>query len=239
MEHLRANGASDAQVMELAREEMVGTGPQTMKVFVKLENPLKLGGKEEYWETDYDPEDDYAEPTGKAWEFVEKLQEVASQYDETDRMEPSNLDDLKIEGGKVGEFIRAAQEAYPYATDPSTGELASAEIVRQTLEEMGYDGIIDATVNRKFGTQSGRRSAMAGMGPETVHVIAFPNKAVVKSATGNVGTFDPKERDIRLMPEESKPVSSKLSKRAAPGLSGMGALTQEVEEEAGDLAGMR
>jgi len=65
-----------------------------------------------------------------------------------------------------------------------------AEKVAEDLQRKGYDGI-------KYDT---------GFGP-TWHVAFSPTQ--IKSATGNIGTFDPKSPDIRLKPIPEKPVKVK------------------------------
>jgi len=68
------------------------------------------------------------------------------------------------------------------------GELGGNEYIRAAFEAAGYDGIIDNTVDSKFGTTSGRMNQMAGMDADTVHYIAFqPNQ--IKSAVNNSGEF--------------------------------------------------
>jgi len=69
-------------------------------------------------------------------------------------------------------------------------------VVRKALEHAGYDGIADHTVARKWGSERGPKTGMAGVDKDTTHYIAF-KPTQIKSATGNQGTFDPKNPDIR------------------------------------------
>jgi hypothetical protein len=64
--------------------------------------------------------------------------------------------------------------------------LGNAEIGNAWLREQGYDGII----------KQRNRYTENGYVPEVVEVVAF-NPEQVKSATGNKGTFDPSNPDIR------------------------------------------
>lgn len=193
-----------------AREELTGHGGATMKVFAKLDNPLKLGQNELYWGVEF-PEEE-GEPTGKMVDFVNAIRDEASRFDEADP-QSDRLDEMLYEGGKPSDAIAAAKETYPYATDEN-GDIATSEIIRAAIEHMGYDGIIDGTVDTKFGSQRRTGKQMSGMHEGTVHVIAFKSDQI-KSATGNAGTFDPKNPDMRFSPgreydprSESTPIHS-------------------------------
>jgi hypothetical protein len=177
----------------LARKELTGHGGATMKVFVRLENPLVLGGKGEgYWDMSYD--EDTGMETGKLAEFASALHSVASRYDDADPSEA--LQDF-IDGGKPSEIIARLREheGMSMATDPDTGDIATSQIIAEALQRMGYDGIIDRTVNEKFGSQRRMGKQMEGMDENTVHVISF-DASSVKSATGNRGSFDRSNPDI-------------------------------------------
>src|SRR5208282_776470 len=78
------------------------------------------------------------------------------------------------------------------------GEVASAEIVRRAVARMGYDGIIDRTVNKKFGSERTGGVPMEGVNSGTVHYVAF-KPGTIKSATGNRGTFNENNPDIGYM----------------------------------------
>lgn len=190
----------------------------TMKLYAKLENPLKVGGgNEERWDLDYpkveyakgqhnpNPEElDYENPQGKMVDFVEALRSASHNFNDVDGDKLNSLIGELHERGMDGipasrvlDMVRKS-EAITYATDDQ-GHMASSELIRQALEKMGYDGIIDTTVDKKFGSGSGRTRPMAGMNPDTVHVIAFKPESV-KSATGNNGKYNPKNPDIRYSP---------------------------------------
>jgi hypothetical protein len=88
---------------------------------------------------------------------------------------------------------------YDYTDDQ--GRIQNSEILKNVVQNMGYDGIIDRTVNKKFGSERRVGKGMEGMDPDTVHYIAFePNQ--IKSAIGNTGEFDPSNPDIRFMPDD-------------------------------------
>ena len=102
-----------------------------------------------------------------------------------------------------------------YAYDPDSGDSATNEIWRSALQHAGHDGIIDHTVDDKFGSNrrgfaGARIPGMEGVTPETTHYIAF-HPEQIKSAVGNRGTFDPKETDIRK--SEGGDVEKKKNRR--------------------------
>lgn len=91
-------------------------------------------------------------------------------------------------------------EQLGYASNDE-GTLIRGEIIRAAIEALGYDGIIDTTVDTKFGSQKKQGTPMAGMNADTVHYIVFKAEQV-KSAVGNVGTFDPNDPRILYQKEE-------------------------------------
>jgi hypothetical protein len=76
---------------------------------------------------------------------------------------------------------------YRYVFDRN-GNPVPGEVLRLALQKMGFDGVIDHTVSEKF-------LAMAGVSGGTTHYIAFKPEQI-KSALGNVGTFNPADRRI-------------------------------------------
>lgn len=183
-----------------ARVEMVAHGGATIPVYLSFQNPAVIGGENETtltWTENFDEEtDSYDEPTGTLVDFVEALRQEAGNFEEggvndlTGELSQLGVDfDGQVPISKVIEAIKA-DESFGYHTDPQTGDIASNEIVRAALQRVGFDGIIDSTVDEKFGSQRRIGKAMAGMAPETAHYIAFRPEQI-KSAIGNRGTFDP------------------------------------------------
>lgn len=201
---------ADRQLLlyELARTKLVGEGPVTMKVFAKLENPLKLGENEGYWDVNFSED---GEPAGKMIEFVEALRNEAKQYKyDQANFDESEFGDIAYDGASPSKAIEAARKSIPYATDDA-GDSATNEIIRAAIERMGYDGIIDGTVNKKFGSQRRTGKQMEGMGEDTHHIIIFDSKQV-KSATGNTGEFDASNPDISFMPEDERQTPQERAK---------------------------
>jgi hypothetical protein len=192
---------------KIARKELTQHGGATMKVFVKLENPLKLGENEPYWGSEWPADENGApvgEPTGKMIDFLQAIRNESRRD-----VDLSALDDVAMDGMKAGKAIAEAKKALGDSEDDN-GDLNGNEIIRTAIERMGYDGILDGTVDEKFGYKKGLGKPMKGVGPSTVHVIAFwPEQ--VKSATGNRGTFTKGSRSM-LEAEAPHPFYSALTK---------------------------
>lgn len=177
---------------KIARKELTQHGGATMKVFVKLENPLKLGENEPYWDSESPADengDPVGEPIGKMIDFLQAIRNESRRD-----VDLSALEDAAMDGMKAGKAIAEAKKALGDSEDDN-GNLNGNEIIRTAIERMGYDGILDGTVDEKFGYKKGLGKPMKGVGPSTVHVIAFwPEQ--VKSATGNRGTFTKGSRSM-------------------------------------------
>ena len=168
-------------------------------VFLKMEQPFKVGGKDETF-LDYDmpyneETEEYGEPGGKAQELIDAIKEIghSGDYFDTDGidalatdLQEHAIDNDGIQASKL-EQIASKAKNFSYVSDEN-GKLVPSEILRRALEKIGYDGIIDTRVSQKF-------PRMRGMKPTTAHYIVFdPHQ--VKSAIGNKGAFDPKSTVI-------------------------------------------
>lgn len=92
----------------------------------------------------------------------------------------ADVKDIIFDGPTLAELEDVLRKAFIHA-ETEEGALAAGEAVRRVFEEMGYDGIIDHRVDQKFGTQTKRGKPMAGISPDTFHVIAFNNKTIKSS----------------------------------------------------------
>ena len=183
----------DVAAQALARAELSGDAPNTMPVYLNIRNPLVLGGDNETtFEIEFDEETE--EESGSAIEFMEAVQAVAGDFD-IDAQEVISALEL-YEPMTASELIDTLQGAgvLAYAVDEQ-GDIAGSEFLRAVFEEMGFDGIIDSTVDRKFGSQRRIGRPMEGMNPDTVHYIAFRPEQI-KSAIGNDGTFDANDPSV-------------------------------------------
>jgi len=200
-----------------AKERYMQHEGMTLPVYLRMKNPVILddqnstflGYSEEY---DEDTEE-YAEPTGTLVDFVDGLRDAASDFESADAeqaiadiFERVGADDGGIRADELIALLRTS-EGLMYSFDPNTdsASIAANEIIRRAFEQIGFDGVIDKSVDTKFGSQKRIGAPMAGMNPDTVHYIAFsPNQ--VKSALGNSGAFDTGNEDIMFsVPIQTEP----------------------------------
>jgi hypothetical protein len=197
---------SEEELRKMAQEELgVEHHGAVMPVHMALKNPVVLGGKNE---TDYDFHqlyneelDEYEEPTGSLMKLIEGVNEAGLQFDHpTDEI----VNDLIQHGMDYGvvpatKTEKIIKKGFQHAYDEN-GNLASNEAWRTALEEAGHDGIIDHTVDSKFGSNrrgfaGARIPGMSGVKPDTTHYVAF-DSSKIKSATGNIGQFSPQKKRI-------------------------------------------
>jgi hypothetical protein len=223
--------------------EMVSQGRDSvLPVFLSIQKPLIIEGDEPtMWSTDYeydgDPEDDDTEvtTTGEPVKFAEALREVI----ENGNYESVDVDKLIEDITPLGDerkpamwYIRQATEseglqyAEQYNDETGNPQLMSSEIVRQALQKMGYDGVVDYGAWGRWGKKSRDFPSVIsrdfqGMNESTVHYIVF-EPTQIKSAIGNSGSFDAKNPDIRLSLafDESKIVRDEIGQFAEkPGVT--------------------
>lgn len=194
---------TEDELRDFARQELnVHHQGLMMPIHVSMKNPAVLGGEHEThydFHESYDKEtDEYGEPTGSAVKLAEAFRSAAKDFDvhstDIDDVANSLIDYARYDGLKVSDAERIIKRGMQFMHHPSTGDLANAEIFRSTLERMGHDGIIDTTVDRKFGSNrqgfgGARVLGMVGVTPETIHYVAFKS-GQIKSALGNDGTYD-------------------------------------------------
>ena len=202
------------ELIEVARKELTKGDPRVIKAYLRMENPVIIGGPNEtYFDftEEYDEEtDEYGEPTGKLVEFVEALSSILEEYTANGAIGADRVDVYELfqdgDGYTASQLEKAASELLENVMDEN-GDYASKEIIRAAFEEIGFDGIVDNTVAGKFGDRSGRKNAMVGVTLDTTHYIAFKSNQikqsdpVVRDDNGNViplsERFNPKNSDIR------------------------------------------
>ena len=167
-------------------------------VFLKMEQPFKIGGKDEThldFDEHYDEKsDEYGEPTGKAVELVQAIRDITKNGDyfdtkgideATDALLEEARDSGGLQASKLEDIARKSS-GLVYMTDEN-GKFVWQDVVRKALHKIGYDGIIDTRVSQKWSFMK--------LKPTTAHYIVFdPHQ--IKSAIGNKGTFDPKSTKI-------------------------------------------
>jgi len=99
---------------------------------------------------------------------------------------------------RIADIDAAIRRNVSEAYDEATGDLLSpGEISRQALQNLGFEGVIDNTVDLKFGTNRlgvlGRTKVpgMEGVTPETSHIITFPGAE--KNIRSQFAAFDPEQ----------------------------------------------
>lgn len=192
----------DPDIQARARAEFAQHEGAVMPVYLKMDKPFVVGGDNET-SLDYEEErDDEGEPTGvekgTLVDFIKNLRGIAEEYHDGD------VDDLVgklVEAGYGGGIsasdlskLASEDEKFGYYTDDD-GKLVSKEILRRALQETGFDGIVDHTVDTKFGSSKKIGKPMEGVTPDTTHYIAF-EPTQIKSASGNKGTYDPKSPKV-------------------------------------------
>ena len=200
-------GDMDAARSE-ARQRLSQGAPNTMKLYMRFKNPVVLGDNETYldYSESYNEEtDEYGEPEGKLVDFVEALRDIAPNFNVSDRKIESAIgkifEEAQGDSLKVSDIHDIIKREMVDAFDDAGGS-ASTEVFRRALSSIGFDGVIDTTVNSKFG-RGRNRAGMKGMNEGTIHFIAF-EPTQIKSATGNIGTYDPENADIRYQRENIK-----------------------------------
>ena len=121
-------------------------------------------------------------------------------YQEEDAIN-SVLEDIQddlVEGEvRVQDIDAAIRKHITEAYDENTGDmLSSGEISAQTLKNLGFEGVIDNTVNMKFGTErrgfgGAKLPGMTGVTPETQHIITFPG--FERNIRSQFAAFDPEQ----------------------------------------------
>ena len=197
------NPLTPEQVREMVKDRLgVKHQGAVYPVHMSLQNPVHIGGhRPTFFDLEYPEDDDGGEMKGRLVDFANAAAENAGAYD-VDQYSQEELRNAILEhgmehgGAYVEDLHNLVKKHAPYARYMDTGDVATNEVWRQTLKDLGHDGIIDHTVNKKFGTQRPRGFGgtrippMAGMDENTAHYIAF-DPSQIKSATGNNGEYGP------------------------------------------------
>ena len=188
------------EAKERARKEM-DKGAALYETFLKIAYPayvdhaLLFSDEAELYEEinreDYEDEGEYEEAIIQAQEdawsdivtnIVDKLNYEGYSVPE-DSLRGIYWDAIMEGGISIAELKK--QLANLDITD-SNGDIANNEVLRITISELGYDGIVDSTVSDKFSNMN--------LNPETTHYIAF-EPTQIKSVDNN-GNFDPEDANI-------------------------------------------
>lgn len=192
---------------ERARNELMGQ-PSKIDAYLKMENPLYIG-KNETQLFDYDTYrqkaiDQYGLNPNDFDDIDAFEDEVQASLDNIFYDEPYELtnnlydildsDDVEKVQGVIADTFYDGGTSFEnlksrlndlYLANPETGDLVGNEVARRIVENLGYDGIIDSTVSKKFNMN---------LNPDTTHYVVF-DPTQIKSVN-NQGTFDPTNPNI-------------------------------------------
>lgn len=190
-----------------AREQYIKSEPNTVEAYLNVKNPAIISNDSDgtylEYNENYDEEaDEYGDPEGSLVDFVEALELAAEDYES---FRPVNFWEAlgdSIYGGGISlkDAISLLKKNIIDDLSDENGDLAINEVIRQAIEDIGFDGIIDKTVSEKF-------TNMQGMYSDTTHYIVF-DSSQIKSADpitydndGNIiplsERFNENEKDIR------------------------------------------
>lgn len=198
---------------EEARNQLMGE-PMQVECYLRIENPCYVGENETILfdydsvreraedkvnKDEFEDEDAYEEELQYATddvlyelqeESVSLLYDILS-YDNVEKVKAIIID-CYTEGGVNLETLKAKINE-EYFDDMETGDLIGNEVTRRIIEGLGYDGIIDSSVSKKF----------KGMNIEagTTHYIVF-DPTQIKS-TDNSGAWDRNDPNIYHQDEEA------------------------------------
>ncbi len=185
------------EIVEILKEKYITSDePITMECYLNIENPCYVEStmllddiKDYMGETieDFEDEDEYY------YALEEKTAEIVDDIisDITDNIELySDIDEIAavlneaaMDGGIAVEDLRGRLDEL-YLEDEQ-GRIVSSEVLRQIIESLGYDGIIDNTVSKKFENMH--------LNEGTTHYIVF-NSNQAKFVTNENPTDSP---DVR------------------------------------------
>lgn len=176
---------------KIIEKRLMGT-PKLYSCYVKMEKPCKVTdnpfdkyvNKEDYIEDGVFDEDGYLADNNyyKEDEIESDWYEIRSKLiDDFDEKAINQIKDYFIESisdeDTLDNFKEKLDDAY---LENNNGELATTIVIQAILKQMGYDGIIDNKVSKRFSNMH--------LSDDTTHYIAF-NSNQIKSAEENNGNF--------------------------------------------------
>lgn len=234
-----------------AKEILSGGGQRIIRAYINLQNPFTIGGPNEtFLDFDYtfdEATQEYGEPTGKLADFINTLRPVIESYAEDSPVNANQavgnimeaaMDSDGLTASELINILGREDSGIMWASDENE-DSATREIIRQAIEDAGFDGIVDNLVNQKFGTGKKLGTAMKGMGPDTVHTIVFSSNqiksadAITRDADGNIiplrERFDITRPEIEYAPEgETVEMSLEMEKERTFQLLGERLYTAEL-----------
>jgi hypothetical protein len=170
-----------------------------MPVYVKLKKPFDMTSNK--IELMYD-EATEGSPDDDLNRFIEAVRENALEWGVDPDYYLTAVYDAALDGVTAKELWDMATSRLEAWDNPYTGERSSpSQFMQGVLKELGYDGIIQ-NASEVHGTMVGVERSKDPKANRTFHIMPFDSRQV-KSATGNMGTFDPNNPDIRYSLREA------------------------------------
>lgn len=187
-----------AAILRDVKKQMAPTQGLILPLYARMENPVIVGGPQEtLFFSGYEGTEEVVDGPGTLEDLIESIQIAADEFN----ADPGSLiDEIVSEhpDGISASELRAITEmnSFVFQIEDENGEMIGpGAFLSRVFQLSGFDGIVDNTVDKKFGSQKRRGTPMKGMVPTTTHYIVFSPMAV-KSATGNAGTFDPTDARV-------------------------------------------
>lgn len=188
------------QIFEsIARRELTSNQGVVMPVFAKMNNPVKLGTKDEtryVINTKFDDETgDFLEESGNGIDLINAFKQTADEWgigNEVDDAYAALIDafaDGEVTAGKVDEILR---DKLTDLYDIDGNYTGPGKFIANMFKNMGHDGII-MNAEEYFGPDL-MRKGMEGVKNANHYIVFEPTQ--IKSAIGNRGTFDSKDPSI-------------------------------------------
>lgn len=193
----------DPELIALVKSKYIKNEGNIIPVYLSIQNPVYIGGPKETflsYEMEYDEEEEKftGKESGELVAFIDLFKqnvfEISNKYIE-EALGKIFEKVYDYNGISVSDLFSILKEYDQNFEDFDTGVLGSKNYIKQTFIDMGYDGIIDSTVSKKFGSQSGRQTKMVGVNKNTKHYIVF-SPTQIKSIY-NKGTWNPKSAKIQ------------------------------------------
>ena len=152
----------------------------TIPVFLRLLNPVVIGGANETWLA--------GDKRSESGVFYDFLQHIREDNGESGRYLADELSEaFGVHGGLYGHILAAAQKGQASLFIGHT-----AEVLRRALAKCGFDGFIDHSVGQKF---PGLFRKMDRRRKQVAHYMVF-EPTQIKSAIGNCGAFSLSTPDL-------------------------------------------
>lgn len=192
---------------EKVKKKLVGSGANAMPVYLSMQNPVVVepngGTRFEYIENfDEETGDPIGKPKGNGVKLLKAIEKTVERYN---KKYDAGIDAQALIGHimekaplyeepTAHDVETAIREYEPlYDVGDHEGEAVLHEFIRDVWKAAGFDGIV---------MDASRFKNMEGAKDGAKHYIVF-KPTQIKSATGNRGTFDPKNPNILMQENEA------------------------------------